>query len=181
MPSRITIEKFSAAHAEYWTNVYWHPGSVAEALAAAADIVIAERNVTGTFVTFTKYRADDGIRDTEQFMTVTVNAPGLLAQAGEGYPLFAVARVDFTVSGGGRPSRKFLRGVLDESKANGLTVSADILAALNSYAAAVCAAGCCDVDGQDFVSGAAFPQVAMRQLRRGSKKSSPPSRVRWLG
>jgi len=32
-----------------------------------------------------------------------------------------------------------------------------------------------DIDGDDLISATVYPKVAMRQLRRGSKKSSTPS------
>jgi hypothetical protein len=175
MPMRITIEKFLASVGEYWTNVYWADfATPAAAIPTADDLVTAERSVTLPAVQFTKYRIDDGTPLTEVWETKTLNLPGLSATTGDPVPLFVVARVDFSVAGGGRPSRKYLRGVLTEAVMTMVAIDSGQLAALNSYASAVVAAATCDVDGQGISSGSANPMPGMRQLRRGSKKSSTP-------
>lgn len=174
MPTRITIEKFAPSLGEYWTNIYWHPGSLAEAGVAAAAIAEAERSRTWNGVTFTKWRVDDGVQNTDNFATTIMNTLGEIVMP-DPMPLFVVARIDFTVAGNGRPSRKYLRAVLDEAKVSGMKISADAVANLTAYAGEVGSTGVCDVDGQDIVGGACNPNVGMRQLRRGSKKKATPS------
>jgi hypothetical protein len=174
MAVRLTVEKFHALSGEFWTNVYWlNQPTPDDALTHANDIVLAERNVTLPEVTFTKIRIDDGIENTEEWTTVVFNVPGLLTgQVGDPLPLFVVARVDFSVAGGGRPSRKYLRGVLTEGTMSFAAIASGLITALQAYANAVAATSACDVDGQDIVSGAPHLQPAMRQLRRGSKKNN---------
>lgn len=175
MPMRITIEKFLPSQGEYWTNVYWADfPTPAAAIPTAEDLVTAERGIHLPAVTFTKFRIDDGTPDTEIWETQVLNLQGLASTTGEMMPLFVVARVDFTVAGGGRPSRKYLRGVLTEEVVNGFLLNAGMLTVLGSYAAAVAAAATHDVDGQGITGGSAHPQPGMRQLRRGSKKKTTP-------
>lgn len=172
--ARITIEKFAPLFNEYWTNVYWTAGNIADAAAVLVALIQAERAVHYTTVTLTKGRIDDGLENTDAFVTTVINTAGLRASTAEPYPLFAVARVDFSITGQGRPGRKYLRGVLEEDTANGLNLTAGMLTVLNTYASDVVAAGVSDPQGSAFVSGAAHPRVAMRQLRRGSKKPVTP-------
>lgn len=177
MPMRATIEKFLPAQGEYWTNVYWLDYlTPAAALEAVRDIVTAERTVHLPAVQFTKFRVDDGVEDTEIWETETLNVAGLSTTTGEMMPLFVVARVDFSVAGGGRPSRKYLRGVLTEETVNAFMLNTGIRGVLQNYADGVIAAGgVCDVDGQGFSNGSPFAQPGMRQLRRGSKRKPVPS------
>jgi hypothetical protein len=171
---RITIEKYYPFFGEYWTNVYWTGGSMGDAGAVAVALIAAEVAVHYNVVTITKARIDDGLENTDVFVTSVVNAPGSRSPGAEPYPLFAVARVDFSISGQGRPGRKYLRGVLGEDTANGLALTSGMMTVLNTYASAVVAAGVTDPQGSAIISGAAHPQVAMRQLRRGSKKPVTP-------
>lgn len=173
---RITIEKYLATQAEYWTNVYWSSATaIADAAATAAALVAIERGMYLPSVTITKYRVDDGEPNTDIFVTTPVNLVGTSGLTGQALPLFNVVRIDFA-AGQGRPSRKYYRGVLTEewSDAFGALPAtaktqiqewADNLAAVSSYV---------DVDGDDIVAGSAYPSVGMRQLRRGSKKKNTP-------
>lgn len=176
MPFRITVEKYASNLGEYWTNVYWSAGADLAGAALDADaIVAAERPLYGSWVVITKYRVDDAVPLTDNYKTTNVNLPGTNATAaGEFLPLFCVGRVDFNTQTG-RPSRKYLRGTMFEGEVQGMLVLPAAVARLQAYGdAVVAAAGTVDVDGQDFANASASNQVAMRQLRRGSKKKTTP-------
>lgn len=172
--ARITIEKYSSFNGEYWTNIYWTAGTIGDAGSVATALINAEKALYPPQVTITKTRIDDGVPNTDMFATVVINTVGTRSSSADFYPFFAVLRVDFSVSGQGRPCRKYLRGVLQESDANGLVLAGGILTAAATYASAVVAAGVTDPQGSAITSGAAFTQVGMRQLRRGSKKTVTP-------
>jgi hypothetical protein len=176
MPYRVTVEKFMAAVGEYWTNVYWtETNDMAIAIAAGNDIVNAEKAIHSSLITITKFRVDDGQANTEISDTTVLNVAGTWeSNLADLMPLFVVGRVDFKVVGGGRPSRKYLRGVFIEQEATMASITAPAIARLQTYATAIAAANVCDPQGQQVSSGAPFPAPAMRQLRRGSKKKVTP-------
>lgn len=173
---RVTVEKWKPAAAEYWTNVYHcNVADIAAALDFGAAVVIAERPLYKGGITITKIRADDATPLTEVSGTIVYNLTGTRNTTGsDDLPLFVVARVDFSTVGGGRPSRKYLRGVFEENDVSFSTISSGVLSELQTYAAAVVAAAGADVDNQLFSSGTVLPAPAMRQLRRGSKKKLVP-------
>lgn len=141
----------------------------------AGEIVAAERAIHSNLVTFTKYRVSSMLVDDDAYIIVPLGLLGLRnTGAVELMPLFVVARVDFQVPQG-RPSRKYLRGVLHEGD---VAITELTQAALdfiqNNYATVVAAVSAyVDVDGQSIQTGAAQKPVAMRQLRRGSKRTQP--------
>lgn len=172
---RLTVEKFLASAAEYWTNVYYFDSAAVTNTATFAQAVVdAERAVHLSQVTITKWRADDNTLGTDEYVTTPVNLPGLRAGAPLDtiLPLFVTGRVDFAASSG-RPSRKYLRGVLQESDVSMTSISGASLTALEEYASTMAGlTGYVDIDGQELVAGSVFPAPQMRQLRRGSKKKT---------
>lgn len=177
MPLRLTTEK--EYQGEFWTNVYWlDHETVAAALADGLAIIQAEQAASAAAVLFTRYRVDDAVIETDNYQTVIVNQYGAVAADGNQLmPLFACLRVDFTVSGG-RPSRKYFRGMLYESNVDGPfnLVPAFVTARQADLATNIAAvASYVDVDGQEITGGLVYPKVAMRQLRRGSKKKDTQS------
>ena len=176
MPYRVTVEKHYAAFQAYWTNIYWITAAdLAAGLTQAQAIVNAEKPLYANHITITKARVDDGVPETEQFSTLVPNAVGTRATpAGDDFPLFLTARVDFQVADNGRPCRKYLRGVLFESDSGIAVLGAGIKTILQTYATAIAATTACDPQGFDIVSGAPFGAPQMRQLRRGSKRPATP-------
>lgn len=171
---RLTIEKMYQA--EYWTNVYWLDADVSVASSAAQSILAAERAITLNDVLFTKMRLDDALVGTDVYTTTVLNVFGQsTANAATKLPLFNVLRVDFAAAQG-RPSRKYLRGVLTEDVISFNTIAPATLTFYDTnYSTPVAnVAGFLDVDEQEIISGAAVPFVGMRQLRRGSKKPVTP-------
>jgi len=173
---RFTVEKFYSLAGEYWTNVYYADAETGSNSFTITDALVnAEKALYTPATVVTKVGITlPGSQNATVLGANIYNVAGTGAVGAELYPLFAVARVDFSVANS-RPSRKFIRAFLQENFANGLTIEAAALTRLQTYADAIVAiAGICDVDGQAIISGAPKPAVAMRQLRRGSKKSVTP-------
>lgn len=162
---------------EFWTNRYiLDAASLVNAVAVGNQIVSIERAIHRPGVTFTRFRVSDMDPNTDVYSIVALALPGLApADASGTLPLFNVVRVDFN-TGSGRPSRKYLRLPLVESQNQDGTLvaaAADFIhtnytipmLGVNEYV---------DVDGEPFVSGATHQYVAMRQLRRGSRRRATP-------
>jgi hypothetical protein len=162
---------------EYWTNRYiLNAASILGSTTDAVAIVEAERAITINDVQFVSYRVSDGVPGTDEYIVVPIGTFGLREVSTAALPLFDVLRVDFGV-GLGRPSRKYLRGVLaEQDQANyGELDLAAVAYFTTNYATVVAGVpGYVDVDGQDITSGRVFGQVGMRQLRRGSKRRLQP-------
>lgn len=178
MPYRITIEK--EFQGEFWTNVY-HTGAatLADALTAGNDIVAAERAVHLNNILFTKMRADDNVKNTDNYQTVALNVFGLApANTSESamLPLFNVVRVEFSVAGA-RPSRKYLRGCLVELHGGVRNLEASFVEFIRtSYAVPLeSTVNYVDESGNIIVGASVHPRIGMRQLRRGGKKNSTQS------
>lgn len=175
----VTVEKHQASMAEYWVNTY---RVQAQDLAAAGiigdSIADAELPMYPASIVITKVNIRDENPATDQFITLVYNQAGTrnttgLTQQG---PLFVCMRIDFQVANYGRPCRKYIRGLYEEDF-GALLLNTNIMALGNTYAAAIANLAVVDPDGQDITSGAVNPATAMRQLRRGSKKRPPHSRL----
>jgi hypothetical protein len=164
---------------EYWTNRYViAAASLAAAVTAASTLVEAERLVTTNGVLFTKFRVSDTDPATDIYQVTNSNLFGLASTGGSQLlPLFNVVRVDFSTQGGGRPSRKYLRGILTEGDIDfNALVGARVTAIQNNYVNQCLAVPqFVDVDQQSFSVGSVYPFVGMRQLRRGSKRKAVSS------
>lgn len=177
MPAfRCTIEKYNSLFGEYWVNVYLvNAASMADASTIAGQIALIERPLYTSATTITKAKTNDFSPSTDAFITTIVNLAGTRATTGEPVPLFCTSRVDFGVAGGGRPSRKYLRETIGENEMVSMNLTTALIARLQTYADAIVAtSSVADPDNQAFLNGAPWPQVAMRQLRRGSKKGATP-------
>jgi len=159
---------------EYWTNRYI---IAAADMAAATSIAIGltniERSISFAPILHTKVRVSDGQPGTDVYQITNINLFGLLAMSTNTFlPLFNVVRVDFNTAGGGRPSRKYLRGCLGENNVTFNSIDAAHITTINTNYTQplIDLVGFVDVDGQEIVSGGCHPFVAMRQLRRGSKR-----------
>lgn len=171
---QVDIEKFWLG--EYWSNRYII--SATDVLAGSvigAAIVAAERAVHLSMVQFTKYRCSDMVTGTDNFMTIPLGVPGLRGADTAALPLFCVARVDFS-SQSGRPSRKFLRLPIQEVEQENGALVPTCIAMLNTLYVQplVDLETFVGPQGENLTYGAVYPQVAMRQLRRGSKRKLVP-------
>lgn len=159
----------------YWTNVYHVQASdITNAIAAGNGIVTIEKQAHGTIVSYTKMRVQQTSPIAMSGTIVPLSGTGARSSSNP-MPLFNVFRVDFNV-GGGRPSRKYLRApVLTTDNSSGALVAGTITFLNTSYITPLVALGTVvDPQGQAFQSGAPYPLVGMRQLRRGSKRKTTP-------
>ncbi len=171
----VDVEKL--LQGEYWTNRYIvEAANLAAATAIGSSIAAIERAILYSPVLQTKFRVSDGLNNTDVYQIFNLNLLGLNAiNTNTLLPLFNVLRVDFNTAGGGRPSRKYLRGCLAENVINFNTIDTPFLDFItaNYVAPMIDLVGFVDIDGQQITSGSPYPFVAMRQLRRGSKRKTP--------
>lgn len=163
---------------ESWVNVY-HLQAAYDSEAGATQamgLVTMERSLYLPNVLITHYNLSDNIEDTDAYYSVPLNLLGTSAATGDPAPLHNTVRVDFSKLGGGRPGRKYYRGVLTESHIGpwGQILSGNITSWQNTIQA-VMDANTAGGENFTYVSATVHPFVAMRQLRRGSKKKSTPS------
>jgi len=172
----IDIEK--SAGTEIFTNRYLvsiGPASPTSGGLIAA-IVAAEKLAMYNTVAFLRARHRTIVEgDDDYFITVLTGAGARLPGANPLIPLFNVVRIDFAANFG-RPSRKYLRGCLSEADLNGMNIEATTTTGvLTQYKDAILAQDeIVDPQGDTFLSGQVIPQVAMRQLRRGTRRRTLP-------
>lgn len=164
-----------------WTNRYL---LVAETMLAAQvageAIVDIELSVHATAVQFTKWRVSAFGANSPEFVVVPMNATGQRTVA-DRLPLFNVVRVDL-YGGFYDPGRKYLHGCLGEGdQTDGMLTSGARTFFQTQYADPIAQIPGLIIgsglppDGQREVTGATvFAEVAMRQLRRGSKRKTTP-------
>lgn len=174
--AQIDVEK--SYNGEFWTNRYLVDiaPNAAGAPALISAIVAAERTCHYSAVFFTKVRHRTLAVGDDDFSTTQIGYFGTRAIGTEALiPLFNVVRVDFSV-GDGRPSRKYLRGCITETDFQGDVLTGTILSGIMpQYINGIVAIqNVVDPQGDDLVSGQVILQVAMRQLRRGTRRRSGP-------
>lgn len=177
---QVDIEKQLGS--EYWTNRYFvNSPTLAEADLAGMQIQNRERLFHRTAVTFTKRRVSDTVPNTSNFIVTPVFQPGELAKNGAFLPLFNVLRVDFSVVGSGRPSRKYYRMPLCAGDiTSDFNIDSGITSAVQAHLVSLIAtmdldySPIVDPDLQPWVAPAVYLAVAMRQLRRGTRRRTEP-------
>jgi len=161
---------------EFWTNRYiLELDDITQAVLAGNTITGFELAIHYDIVNFTKYRVSDLNPETDVYVIVPIGAAGERTFVGSYLPLFNVVRVDFP-AGTGRPSRKYLRLPINENEVDNGVLASGLIALINSeygvplgdFELFV------DVDGQPIGTGIVSPKVAMRQLRRGSRRKVTP-------
>lgn len=169
---QVDIEK--SLGTEYWTNIYHVlAGSQGSARITGDEIVAIEKSFHNSLITFTKMRVRPYPTQGAQGTVYGLTGTGAYA-TGQYLPLFCTANMIGAVPIG-RPCRKYYRCGMDETlqqggvlTGQGLTYfqeKADLLAAVEEL---------CDESGQVIDSWTIFPQVGMRQLRRGSRRRTQP-------
>lgn len=175
MAATFSLDIEKALGSETWTNRYILSNpSFESAILTANAIVLAERDIHAQGITFTRYRVADLDPSTDAFVIVPLGVSGNRTITTM-LPLFNVARVDFP-AGLGRPSRKYLRiGIAEADQTNGVFESS-VIAEINTNYGQVLGDidEYVDVDGEPLGTGICQPAVAMRQLRRGSKRRATP-------
>jgi hypothetical protein len=161
-----------------WSNVY---GFVAATLAAAtADMVDIltnlEKPLLHPSVVLASIRISSAIPFDDSFTITPIGENGTSADAADLLPFFNCVRVDIGVIGGGRPSRKYWKGLLTETLVTGMQVTPGALAAIETgFNGAIAAAEAAvmafsDNDGQDWDTAVAVADVQMRQMHRKRRK-----------
>lgn len=174
--AQIDIEK--SCDGEIFTNRYLvdiAPGH-ADAAGVISALVEAERALMYDVVDFVRARHSTLAPSDDVYTMTLLTGTGARGLASDWMlPLFNVVRVDFQPTAG-RPSRKYLRGALAEGDVLGRFFIAGYIAAHSGpyITAVVGQAHVVDPQGDDLVSGLTWPQVAMRQLRRGSRRRTEP-------
>lgn len=174
---RYSMDSEKLLNNEYWSNRYIvEADNLTEALAIAAIIRSIEQDCTCTTVTLTKYRVSTTAVGDDTYQIVSDNLSGLKGISSGFLPMFCRVRIDFNTVGGGRPSRKYWLPPLQEDElVNGMLETAARTFYNNNFLDPLLAVdGFVDVDGQLFNGGSVIPKVAMRQMRRGSKRKALP-------
>lgn len=161
---------------EYWTNV-WHV--LAEGVAGArisaevimdAELANSHADVKGVSYRVALYPLAGGQGTIVPFTQVG-------GQVAYDYlPLFNVVRIDWS-TGEGRPSRKYMKFPTGTSwVTNGNLDASMVLAFQNNIANYLLAEvpELCNIHGENLTIAQVFTPVAMRQLRRGSKRKLGP-------
>lgn len=170
----IDIEK--SYKGDFFTNRYQVlTDTIGAARALVPQFVEAERRCSLVVVLFTKARTSDLDPDTDNYFSDPINQFGMITGIDDALPSFCRVRVDFGTADGGRPCRKFILPPIAESGQNSGTLLGGYVGAFQEqYVDRILAIGeYCDPGGSPIVSGSVFPFVAMRQLRRASKRKNP--------
>jgi hypothetical protein len=167
------ITKFIGA--QEWTNTYVvEAASITAARDIGVQIAAIEIDVHQTYVEFRRLRTSTRVPGDDTYIITNLIGNGTFSTNGDALPLFNTVRVDLNAESG-RPSRKYLRGVVSEGDQNFGQLGGVVIARAQAYGAALAALdGYVDVDGQQLISATVSTQVAMRQLRRGSRRSATP-------
>jgi len=175
---QVDIEKSYAPTAGttiYWTNVYYvNAADSAAATTSGQSIVTLEKTIHSSLVSFTKMRIRQPSVLSQAGTIVVLTGTGSRATT-QPLPLFNVFRIDFSVASG-RPNRKYIRGpVLAGDNNSGAVLSTTATTIVNSYITPLINMNVVvDKQGQPILTGALYPFVGMRQLRRGSKRKIAP-------
>ena len=161
---------------EYWVNDYYlDSADMAQADSDAQPIIDAEIAIHQVGVQFTKYRISTVVPDDDVFSNFALNVSGTRGAAGDMLPLFNVLRVDITAASG-RGGRKYLRGVLCEEDTTFNVINPGSITSFDTLY-------CNVLDGLSYlvksngvalVDATVYPNVGMRQLRRGSRRRTTP-------
>jgi hypothetical protein len=177
---KVDVEKFKDG--EYWTNRYILSSTTLENAVEGSDIIVeGERAFHRTGVAFTKVRVSSAVENDLVYSSRPLTNSGLLEDSGPYLPLFNVIRADFPVEGGGRPSRKYYRmGICAGDVVVDYQVSSSLVILMESELTAMLAAlggnasPLVDPQTQEIDGVAVFDRIAMRQLRKGSRRRTEP-------
>lgn len=158
---------------ESWTNRYFvETSDFSSAVTLGQLFVDAERVFHTNVVTFDRYRIATITPNDDQFVITPLAVPGQRAPGGSLLALFNAVRVDFS-KGFGRPYRKYYRGVLDEETVNFQGISGTLITLVENGLSNISGYNR-TMDGTVLGTPVVIPQVAMRQLRRGSRRRTTP-------
>lgn len=176
---QLDLQKEFLGH--FWTNRYFVlADDLADAFNARTDLTAGEQDIHTSNVRITKVRASTLTENDGVFLSETLNVAGTLSSSGNGLPLFNVVRVDWS-AGTTRPARKFYRSLLATGEVGSAFqwtsgVVGTIQAALEAMQDALSTIGLPLVNRQGTVLGTPIVKldIAMRQLRRGTRRQTEP-------
>jgi len=174
-----TVDVQKMQGTEYWTNRYVvNDVSLGEASLAGQIIAEHEQRIHTQNVRIDKFRVRPLAPGGDAYIIVPFGFDGAYdgGALNTQLPLFNCVRVDWQVAQG-RPSRKYFRTGLTESMVVGATLEEAYRAFVDLSMEDMrsdLGGKYVDVDGQAINSATVLPAVAMRQLRRGSKRRLQP-------
>lgn len=177
MPSH-KVEVFKSYLGEKWENVYLVDAPTsAQASVYGVELANMERRFHLTFIQFDYVRASTLAEGDDDYVIVPLGSFGQREATANPLPLFVTLRVDVGVSGGGRPSRKYYRGVLEENLINYNAVDGTLRSSIAAVIQEVItgsetwpAVPLVDPDNQHWALPVVNPAPQMRQLRRGRRR-----------
>jgi len=179
---RIQVFKRLGSNPREWSNTYRvDAADLDTAVTLVPSIGSMEQQLHLDNVTITRALVSDVNPATDVFATVPMNLTGSRSGGSDGawLPIFNTMRVDISVVGGGRPSRKFYRGPILESDQQGAFLSPTVVSLLTDQLNGLIAVAetnstpLIDPDGQEWDTAVGQSAVQMRQLHRKRKKATP--------
>lgn len=174
MPTfQVDVQKEGAG--EFWSNRYYLFGAdISGAHVNAIALAAAEAGILFSGFSITKVRTSTLAPNDDQFLVTSLETPGARTALEDVYPLFNVVRVDFS-KGAGRPYRKYYRGCIDAANVSGTTITGtNLLDALDNFLDTLSSLENQTAEGEVLAKGVVIPRIAMRQLRRGSRRRTEP-------
>lgn len=165
-----------------WSNTYQVRAEfIEDVIAAITPLPNRERALHANNVTLSRVRISDSVPGTDVFVIVPFNLVGTAydAAAFDTLPLFNTVRVDISVAGLGRPSRKFFRSPVGEQWIVDGNLDLTVVSLFNNQMnglIADMAAGDCplvDPDNQLWQTAVTKVAVQMRQLHRKRRRAVP--------
>jgi hypothetical protein len=159
---------------DFLTNIY-HVSVATFTDAAAAAIQIATIHAAGLPTSFfvTAARASTPAAGDGAFITYPLNFQGGRGQAGQNLPLWNRFLVSFN-PGFTFQNRKFYPGIMETDQVDGQVLPSSAAEINTMYVTPLINLGfLCSPSGSLYVSGVCKSLVAMRQLRRRKKRTTP--------
>lgn len=161
-------------YTNYFTNVYHINVPDLDAAETAMDNITSIHQPTvGPNYTIVAGRVSTPAAGDGVFITRPYTKVGTRSQAGQDMPLFNRFLVEFQV-GNTYKCRKFIAGIQETDNIDGGIPSGSITYYMTNYALPIIALGvCCNEHGAVFTAASVKDSVAMRQLRRRKKRTTP--------
>lgn len=160
-----------------WSNIYFVDRASAQDAAATMGPAVwnRERGFHSTDAFAYEAYASDLVPNTSNYaiVPITANQHGLWSASGDLLPSFCALRVDITISGPSRPSRKFYRIPLRETDWTGSGISTGLAAAVDSGVASLVALPELRDESGNQVSSFVVRNVTSRRLGRHASEDVP--------
>ena len=160
---------------EYWTNTYTVNESTIQAARDVGLLIVnQERNFHLNVVVFDRLRVSTPVEGDNEFIIVPLSELGRRDTfEGEVLPLFNTLAVLYG-TGVGRVGRRYYRGCLNETDVFDGRVVLTLISDVGLYTQNILSFGVAKANGTPYTTATPVREVAMRQLRRGSKRRLRP-------